>query len=846
MEMMPRTSAEYVWVEEVQGDVSSRSNNRLVRVDGEPPRPMNYPLYRSVFTSDERLGEYVRANKGPENPSGIRGYRGPCTALCVPFDIDRERRVDGKSEPDWPRAIEDARRLLESLRIDHDVDLSMVRCSLTGGRGIHIRVPAEMFGGFEPSEDVPDLVRQIALALAGGAQVSIDGAIYDRNRLLRVPNSRHQSGRWCVPVYTHELLNTGIDTLLQLMEKPRPDVTWVGELESKDSLVKQKRECERRIASETRRSGEFPEPPPERAKEIVAFLTQRNISHESKGSDYVIRCPINTHEDNHPSFRIDRRSGVYHCFGCGIRGNWRECRELLNKYFPAEATPDEYGTVAQVIYGVRQRKDNQDRRKDFEINREVTSTILVHLERVGRFYTDGCAAYFFFETDKHLIEINPEGEGFRLLLYRYGINPIESIYRWIAEELRNVALSKGERAEIHRLSHYDSRRFTVYFYGGNNRVYRISCDRIDLVDNGTDGVLFVSDPRCKAFERVPVPDGPSRFTEIITSKINFADDVLTAGERQRIFELWFYSTFFESIMPTKPIVAFIGPKGSGKSITLRKTGMLLFGERFDVTPLTNDSKDFDAAVTNSPFVAFDNADHKCAWLNDRLATVATGGVIKRRELYTTNRLVEIPSRCFVGITAHTPHFRRDDVADRLLIMKVERFEEFVAEKTLLAEVVARRNDILSEVIEKLQRIVRALRAEQGVDDSSAFRMADFADFAVKVARHEGWGEQLRRIFEKLGHEQSEFTLEGDPIYETLSVWAAENPGHEVTYKDLWAELKTVADHEGIDFHEYETNARAFVRRMPNIRSNLEEFFEITDIARGSRKVYHTFRLREGE
>ncbi len=508
-----------------------------------------------------------------------------------------------------------------------------------------------------------------------------------------------------------------------------------------------------------------------------------------------------------------------------------------------DGTDGEFRAVAERIYALRQKKGSGDRRKDYEIHTEVTSTILAHLDEKGRFYTDGHRAYLFFEAEKRLVEIDAEDDGFRLLLYRYGINPADPIYRWITAGLRNEAIARGERTEIHQLSYYDPVRLTLYVCNQANQIHRITPDRIDLVDNGTDGVLFVSDPRATSFERVSVPEGVSRFTDIISSKINFAADELTPGERQRVFELWFYSMYFESIMPTKPIVAFVGPKGSGKSITLRKVGMLLLGGHFDVTPLTTDYRDFDAAVTNSRFVAFDNADHKCAWLNDRLATAATGGVIKRRELYTTNRLVEIPTHCFVAITAHTPHFRRDDVADRLLIMKVERLKRFVSEKKLLSEVMAHRNEILSEVLLKLQAIVRALRAEYGVDDSSAFRMADFADFALKVARHEGREEQLKRIFGKLSHEQSEFTLEGDPIYETLSIWVPENEGREVTNKELWGELKAIAEREGIDFRRYEQNARGFARRMTNLQSNLQEFFEMADIPKRARVVYHSFRLK---
>ena len=846
MEAIPGAYGDYVSVEEVSGPLSHRGSGSVVRIGDGPPRPCHHERYRSVYLSDERLGDYVREHKGKNNRSGVKGFAGPCTVAAIPFDIDRETTRGSEVSPDWERAIGDARRLLETLKFNHDVDLSIVQCALTGGRGVHLRIPAEMVGGFEPSEAVPSVVREIALGLAREAQVEIDASIYDRTRLLRVPNSRHKSGKYCVPIYAHELLNMEVDELLSFMDQPRGDVMWVGEAAPAASLVELKETCEGQALARPRRR-KLATPPKGGEHEIVAFLNAKGIPFQSKGSDIVIRCPTGKHEDNEPSFCIERESGIFHCFGCGVRGNWPQCQQLIDRCAgSSDNDADGYRKVADAIYTARQKKGRGDSRKDFEINKEVTSLVLKHLHTLGRFYTDGRAAYFFFETKKRLVEISGEDDRFRLLLHRYGINPTETIYRWLLEALRNQALAKGRRTEVHRLAYYDPARFTVYVYDHNDQVFRISCDRLERVDNGTDGVLFLSDARAEPFERVPVSGKKSRLAQVITSKINFADDALTPGERQRIFELWFYSIFFGSIMPTKPIVAFIGPKGSGKSITLRKVGMLLFGSGFDVTPLSNDSRDFDAAVTNSPFVAFDNADRKCAWLNDRLATVSTGGIIKKRELYTTNRLVEIPARCVVGITARTPHFRRDDVADRLLIMKVERFDPFVSEKLLLAEVMEGRDETLSEVIGRLQLIVRALHAEDGVGDSSAFRMADFADFATKVARHEGWEEQLKRIFRKLGHEQSEFTLEGDPIFETLSIWVPENVGCEMTYKELWSELKELAGREGIDFDEYENNYRGFVRRMPNIRSNLEAFFDIKDIPRGGHRVAHTFRPKQGE
>ena len=107
----------------------------------------------------------------------------------------------------------------------------------------------------------------------------------------------------------------------------------------------------------------------------------------------------------------------------------------------------------------------------------------------------------------------------------------------------------------------------------------------------------------------------------------------------------------------------IGEKGSGKTSVLRRIGQLLFGPKFQVLGMSHEPKDFDAAVTGDAFVGIDNADANIAWLDDKLAVVATGGTLKRREYYTTNKLVEYPITAFVGITSRTPHFRREDVAD---------------------------------------------------------------------------------------------------------------------------------------------------------------------------------------
>jgi hypothetical protein len=283
-------------------------------------------------------------------------------------------------------------------------------------------------------------------------------------------------------------------------------------------------------------------------------------------------------------------------------------------------------------------------------------------------------------------------------------------------------------------------------------------------------------------------------------------------------------------------------------MTLRRIGMLLFGENFNVTPLTNDPKDFEAVVTNSAFAAFDNADAKNNWLEDKLAVVATGGSIKRRKLYTTNILIDYPIHCFLGLTSRTPQYRRDDVSERLLMMKVGRLEKFIPEGKMLTEVISNRNNIMGEVLAHLKEIVQALGDYGGLDDSIEFRMADFAQFALTLAHYANIEKELRAIFKKLSAEQINYANEYDPIPDLLIKWASDskNSGREVSTNVLCKEITLIADTEHIDF-PYRADVQRFGMYLSSHLSYLKTMMNISRNEVSARKKLYSIKpWPEGE
>lgn len=54
---------------------------------------------------------------------------------------------------------------------------------------------------------------------------------------------------------------------------------------------------------------------------VLDLLNSKHIVFISSGRDYLINCLNPEHEDTHPSCRVDKVTGLTHCFSCGFKAN---------------------------------------------------------------------------------------------------------------------------------------------------------------------------------------------------------------------------------------------------------------------------------------------------------------------------------------------------------------------------------------------------------------------------------------------------------------------------------------------------------------------------------------------
>lgn len=123
----------------------------------------------------------------------------------------------------FDRAREDALAAIWYLtrKFSFDIPVDLIRIYFSGQKGIHLVIPAPVFGiGFDKNlnEYYKLMATEISKHIRNG---TLDTKIYDRRRLFRVVNSRHQeTGLYKIPLTYTELANLSFEAIKEKARNP--------------------------------------------------------------------------------------------------------------------------------------------------------------------------------------------------------------------------------------------------------------------------------------------------------------------------------------------------------------------------------------------------------------------------------------------------------------------------------------------------------------------------------------------------------------------------------------------------------------------------------------------------
>ncbi|MCX6645109.1 MAG: hypothetical protein NTY09_01935 [bacterium] len=482
----------------------------------------------------------------------------------------------------------------------------------------------------------------------------------------------------------------------------------------------------------------------------------------------------------------------------------------------------------------KNRRGQPFKLKSHERDRKVSEVIINDLKSRGTFYRDGELSYYFDRESRHLIDLNELSMHLERILMRYGINPTEKLIKYVVAELFHHANEHGSDSRIHHfcfLDYPDDGQPTLYVVTENNYVHRIRMDNYERVDNGTDGVLFLSS-KYSAPDELPAESigGKGLIRSLITTKVPFDTCELSQAEAEFFLlgEL-FGILLRDMITDTKPIYIFYGEKGSGKTTAARMIGQTLYGPDWDVTDVADKVRDFDTLISSQHYVCFDNVDENIKWLDNKLAIAATGGKIARSKLYVTHQLMEYPIISMLATTCRTPFFRRDDVADRMVIIKtvrVERSGQGRFDPSALQNVRLKRKELWGEIIFYLKEILMCLGgSDWNKLHVPSARLQAFARLTVLIARAFGNEQIMNVAWQKMLTMQVAYSSDDNVLFELLPVWVALNQGREVTAGELADELQVLAQGQQITWPY--TCGRSLGQKLGHCKNRIKGMFNFS-------------------
>ena len=472
--------------------------------------------------------------------------------------------------------------------------------------------------------------------------------------------------------------------------------------------------------------------------------------------------------------------------------------------------------------------------------RVIARVILADMANRGSFLRDAeCTPYYHFRKENvvfPLSKIEP------ILHDLYKVNGVDTEGKFILQEIENHARRHGKETSIFKYFHYNTALRELYVFDRVSHYYRIDGEAITKHANGENGVYFTSPPAVygqavkpikyvQSHERrtefdiygevVTPDDGTGLIDRVLINRVNFTEETALTGDQQRLqLKLHLYSIPFNKLLMCRPIMSFCGEKGSGKSEAARMIGKFFLGSQFNLTSL-GEKEDLRIGAVNEPLLFIDNVDKTPNWLENDLATMATGTRFQKRELYTNFEMITRDPTCFLALTSRTPRYNRDDVVDRMLLFHLARFKEgeFLPPHALLAPLSEYQDELWSEYFDDLNMIIARLRSDPIEKKHTSYRLADWAILSEIIAESLRVPSGVTRtLLESMQTERAAFALQYDILLSVMKLWKASlDCGTWASTSELWEALNGLDKEKKFNY----ASPRSLGRRLSNIKSELK-------------------------
>lgn len=401
----------------------------------------------------------------------------------------------------------------------------------------------------------------------------------------------------------------------------------------------------------------------------------------------------------------------------------------------------------------------------------LSRAVYASYKQLGQFYRsyDGKRILWICKATKYLHELRIKGneDAFRHLLFQsHGLIPSDHRTANVISGLRSIAYSKAKAVEVHEVATLHNDAFYVYTNDGYMLRVRVGEEKPIRTANGANGVLFLHQEGLPALE-VAKKVRMGAIEELIGKLARVLDQPGFSAQAQLyLLKCWLIAALVTPPGRTRPMVAFLGPPGSGKTKGAAATLLtLIYGRERGSVGLAAGQRDIETTLVSWPFACIDNLDGPVKpWLLNLLASAASGQEVSRRELYTDDGLYHRTPRCNLILTSMRPQFCRGDLAQRTLPLYLKPFgrtKSRLSEVEIGKLVQDARPECWAEIFSLVGKAL-ALR-QKGLNFQTNIRLADFAGWVFAIASAEGREDKVEQLLLGLERQQLRFATTSDPL-----------------------------------------------------------------------------------
>jgi len=479
---------------------------------------------------------------------------------------------------------------------------------------------------------------------------------------------------------------------------------------------------------------------------------------------------------------------------------------------------------------------NNPKIKPFDTVNLICKLLCKYISKRHSFYKSDTGYYIFDNANNICISLDPNNPRLKRFIYETcEINPADKLFLKVVAALCVYCDANGIEKQTVKTSHLNTMTNTLYIKNGDG-VMKITPTTVEYCYNGTDDVLFSDEITIQTFNYIPNCSAES-LNKYLLDKPNYSNTAyLEPKDLKLLVEIYLFALLMPSLLRTKPIFATVGSKGSSKTTLMRTMGVLIYGKDYEVTSMPNKMDDLDTIAAHKHLLFIDNMDTYNDAVNDKLASYVTGVINEKRKLYANGEVYRSRVEVFIGISTRNPVFRRDDVAQRVLIIYLDPIREYHTEESIIEPLLKHRDEILSYMIDRIRGILTIIQSGKYADYRSSFRMADFARFAAMYLNSR---EDAENLLAKATQTQRALVVEGDVLthYLTLLIMNKSNLDKDgvVRYMDAkeifdilnaFAELESNKKHSVNEFRGRYKDSVALGKRLHNIADEIRDYIDI--------------------